>query len=241
MLYNQDGTGTIKFSLEWEGQTIALPSPLEIPQLKGYAKTFAACLNGIAPMQPPRLGCLHNIESRRPRKLLSRLALLRSAASEAAISETSPQISAADAGLRHHIALMRAPHFVVRYLAGPPVSYEQMDYAGVFIVDQSVDGAFAKSEPPTHDDWIPDLLEDRADKSVVRVAEKRIQEALEEFTAPPGQLTATGGDLPLGAFSDMLGGLIPIEQVTGASQQFITVGNGGNATPSAVTVLTKNS
>jgi hypothetical protein len=76
----------------------------------------------------------------------------------------------------HHIALMRPVELVVRYLKGTPLSDERLEWGGVFITssDEAVEGAFADSEPPAHDDWIPDNLPRGIEKRYVSSAIKQI-------------------------------------------------------------------
>jgi hypothetical protein len=111
---------------------------------------------------------------------------------------------------------MRSPHFIVNYLEGPSVPYEHAEYAGVFMASEDAEESFAKSEPPTHDDWTPDMLDNRSDKVFVRVGMRRIKDAMHEFTGTASVPRNGEGAVPLGAFSDLLGGLIPAEQGTGA-------------------------
>ena len=79
-----------------------------------------------------------------------------------------------------HVALMRPVELVVAYNDGPALSSDLAEYAGVFICDAEVEGAFSKAEPPAHDEWVPDYLEGR-EKTYVRVAIRRIHDALRSF------------------------------------------------------------
>jgi hypothetical protein len=125
----------------------------------------------------------------------------------------------------HHVALLRKPRLVVKYLAGPKPPSEGVDVAGVFIVDdRSADGevenAFALSEPPVHDDWVPAALESRAHKVYVNGALKRIRERLGGFVLPFTDSTTAEAPQPgLGAFSEMMGGLLATTTGTGARAQ----------------------
>ena len=100
-----------------------------------------------------------------------------------------------------------------------------IEYAGVFVVDEMVDRVFARAEPPTHDDWNYQFLEDPRDKTLVRVAFRRIQEALQEFTAPPTASIRSSELFPLGAFADKLGGLLLGAEGSGASEQPVPAGS----------------
>lgn len=113
----------------------------------------------------------------------------------------------------HHVVLLRKPMLVVKYFRGSRPPSDQMDYAGVFVVDHTqlggdVEKAFALSEPPTHDDWVPETLEDRHSKTFVRVGLRRIKEAFTEFAAPVSVSGGVDTQQALGAFSEMLGDLL---------------------------------
>jgi hypothetical protein len=102
---------------------------------------------------------------------------------------------------------------VVKYLRGVRPPSDQMDYAGVFMVDHTqlggeVEMAFALGEPPTHDDWVPETLENRHHKTFVRVGLRRIKEAFTEFAAPVSVSGGADTQQALGAFSEMLGDLL---------------------------------
>ena len=108
---------------------------------------------------------------------------------------------------------------MVRYVSGPELSSDQIEYAGVFITNPEVDAIFAKAEPPTHDDWVLEGLQDPREKSSVRVALRRIDESLGAFAGPP----ATEGvqrqeHASLGSLGDELGSLIPADEGPGAQE-----------------------
>jgi len=99
-----------------------------------------------------------------------------------------------------HVALMRPSELVVRYVEFPGMR-EESDWAGVFLSseDESALRAFASSEPPAHDDWVPDRLRG-ADATLVRVTvRKRIPEAVRQrFGVVPVS------DLPIGEAENSL-------------------------------------
>jgi hypothetical protein len=161
-----DGPGqtpTMSFSVRWQGNELPLPKVHEEPELALLARAFAAA----SAKEPSDGVVLEPIASQRPKKLLGHLALVRPAALmgslPAAGESDNDSIDFYQRTLRrplHQIAVMRAPNFVVKYVEGPIVPYELAEYAGVFRVDADADAAFARAEPPTHDDWVPDLLLD---------------------------------------------------------------------------------
>lgn len=105
------------------------------------------------------------------------------------------------------VALMRPAELVVKYLQGPPLASDMVEYAGVFICDDSVEANFADAEPPAHDDWVPDFLEGRG-KTFVRVALRRIDMATEQYGNPPAFNPAAGEQLSLGGLGDALGDVL---------------------------------
>lgn len=115
-----------------------------------------------------------------------------------------------EAGFRfgvRHCCLLRAPELVVEYREGPPLSDDRVWYAGVFKVSVEHDDTFARAEPPTHDSWSPEYLDDR-DRSLVRVTLRKIEERLRSHAAPRFAQPPAGGAEGLAAVSRMLGGLI---------------------------------
>jgi hypothetical protein len=217
-----DGPGggpTMSFSVRLDGKDIWLPVPEQLPVLAGFARAFRA----LAAESSTDVK-LSTIRCRSPKKDLGRLAVVRFPQPGNApplIRGTDPEKGPFGETCRH-VALLRAPNFIVKYIEGPPVPFDQTAYAGVFRAFDDVDRVFARAEPPTHDDWIPDMLEERHDRTFVRMAFVRIGEVLRAFTAPPERDETQSAEVPLGAFSDMLGGLIPSEPGIGA-----TVRSGG--------------
>ena len=204
---------TMSFEVRCEGQALPLPSASTEPDLALLSRAFAAVLTAAPPVDV----VLESIASQRPKKLLGKLALVRKPSalmgSKSAVEENENESGRLyQRGLRrplHHIAIMRAPNFVVKYIEGPLVPYALAEYAGVFRVDTDADIAFARAEPPTHDDWIPDLLVDASEKTYVRVALRRVKERVEAFAAPHAVQATGEGNYPTAAFSRLLGGLVP--------------------------------
>jgi hypothetical protein len=71
-------------------------------------------------------------------------------------------------GPAHHLALLREPELVVRYLPGPPLKQPGAQYCGVFKPVRDLDAAFAEAEPPSHDDWLVGRVAGRNEKIFVR-------------------------------------------------------------------------
>lgn len=116
----------------------------------------------------------------------------------------------------HHVALLRSPELVVKYLDGQRgLGTELVGFAGVFRAASDVDDAFAKSEPPTHDDWQPRSVSDKRHRGIVNKALKDIRKECRDFATPntPRSRAADGGPLAQLSreFAELLPGLTPAE------------------------------
>ena len=118
------------------------------------------------------------------------------------------------------MALLRQPRLVVKYLEGPQLTVDALEYAGVFLADPEVDGVFAASEPPTHDDWVSSFIESRFDRTVVNVSLREIAGVTSNFAQPLTDHPADQqGAKPLGILSLALAGLLPGAEATGGEAQ----------------------
>lgn len=105
-------------------------------------------------------------------------------ASRAEVASTIPASEGADVsgfrspldGSTRHVALMRPSELVVRYLEVPEARLDGRPWAGVFVCsdEDPVLQAFALAEPPAHDDWIPDRIEDPSDRRLVSATVRRL-------------------------------------------------------------------
>lgn len=209
-----DGSETMSFELSLEGRQLKVPSVEDTPGLAMYADLFAATMDRPGAQSPPLGGATYLIECRRPVQPLGTLALGRYPASVEVGLGSESIAESEEAGVSigsegsHHVALLRGPNFVVRYLPGPPLPYDGVQYAGVFRVLAEVDDVFAEAEPPTHDDWVPDSLAQRRARTFVKTCLRRIRERVRDFAAPRLETEVEASELPLGAFANTLGGLI---------------------------------
>jgi hypothetical protein len=218
MLDSGSGHPAIRFHLQWENTSVNLPHPAEFPPLAGFVEAMERLKKQRMDDSALRYE-VKEINSERPRQHLGRLALQQFFIQKGFSFDTGIIDSSPFTGITHHTALMRQAELVVKYLEGRPLASSSIGYAGVFIADSAVDSVFAKSEPPTHDDWSPDSLTDRWHKTYVRVALRRINEEMIGF-AQAGRTSVPIGVLtPLGAFATWLGeSLIPAETGTSASR-----------------------
>jgi hypothetical protein len=238
MMESSPGNPEIRFRIFNEGQEFPIPSPENVPPFNVFSEALHLLKDFRQGRPLPAHAQVKLIECLRPHAKLGHLVMVKRAKKNRnPESGEFGEASARDVFAQsHHVVLLRKPMLVVKYLRGARPPSDQTDYAGVFVVDHTqlggnVERAFALSEPPTHDDWVPETLEDRHQKTFVRVALRRIKEAFGEFAAP---ITAGGGaeaQQSLGAFSELLGDLLAgTAEGTGARiQPQPGTGKGGGA------------
>jgi len=128
----------------------------------------------------------------------------------------------------HHVALMRPAEMVVRYEEGVDQQDSFEEWGGVFVCDEAteIESAFAKSEPPAHDDWQPEFLPKRSlERRFVNVALRRIRENIHStFDIPVADAVEDG---PLGKPSTVMGNLLPGSRSGGAGKERARPGGGG--------------
>ena len=177
----------MQFRAGWQGSELEFPAPEDHPVLSAFAKALTKVrtseLEGVTADGVAELHCL------KPKKLLGRLGLQRFSV-EPNRWGLDPDV-ARESGLTlddlaNRVALLRRPELIVEYVEGRRFPTEAIAYAGVFLADKSMDRVYAEAEPPTHDTWAPDLLEDRASRSFVRVTYKRIAEEVDQLVVPTG-------------------------------------------------------
>lgn len=87
-----------------------------------------------------------------------------------------------------HMALLRPAELVVRYQVGSINEAEQTQWGAVYICDRGpeniVEQAYARSEPPAHDDWEPkaDQSLTRHQRTFVNVGLTRIRERVKKLS-----------------------------------------------------------
>ncbi len=201
------------FEAAWQGEKINIPDPADFPPLQGFVQAMQLLKNKAADSNSPFQTRVAAIASQRPAKHLGELVLQQFPSS----GVRTPKLGTNHADspfveLTHHTALMRQPELVVKYLAGTGFPNERLGYAGVFIVDPAVDPVFAKSEPPTHDDWVAESLEDSWHKRYVKAVYREVEKEMDVFAKPPAARSALPSLTPLGAFANRLGSsLLPSE------------------------------
>jgi hypothetical protein len=209
----------LRVHASWKGEEIQVTSPADHPRLRGFVGALREAERSTGSRRP--------ITIDRPRRHLGWMAFHRFA-----VTDPDPGRAGADAapigpGV-HHAALMRTPRNIVKYVAGDPLPHEAAGYAAVFIADAAVDSAFAAAEPPSHDDWLPAVLERGWDKRFVTVALRNIRRELQNHVAPPAPPRGRDRMPPLGAIANELASMFPWEAGPGAG---VALTDGVSATP----------
>ncbi len=170
---------------------------------------------------------VRRIESLKPPKYLGALAI------EKGLRSPRRPLVATDSLVPeqlHHIALMRPVELVVKYLEGNPLPDGRLEWVGVFLAsdEDEVERAFADSEPPAHDDWVPDNLSKGNEKRYVNVALRRLREAAVEMgqEATP-QCSGRSDGPPLARLAGRLGSVLENVGGDGAGRRRTTGGGPG--------------
>ena len=111
-----------------------------------------------------------------------------------------------------HIALMRnSAELVVKYLPSLPLETAGFSWMGVFKPVSEMDSTFASSEPPAHDDWVPDGTSNKWGKTQVRVGLRRIKEIADQFAQPSTiRDELVGSQQSVAGIADALADLVPL-------------------------------
>ncbi|MGQ6050303.1 hypothetical protein ACUNHQ_12715 [Serratia sp. IR-2025] len=165
----------VSFKIDIDGKNIPVPQPEFFPPFDLFAAAMAKQRenNDIKP-----------IHSRSPKKHLGNISFIRGARSER--NKLFPCVNSIIPSQISHIALMRPVELVVKYIIGEPFHDTRFEWCGVFICsnDDEVEQAFAMSEPPAHDDWVPNMLTSRNAKIFVRGALRKIEENARNYANP---------------------------------------------------------
>ncbi len=255
MLGGADKLGKLVFSVECDGQSIAVPDPSKDTPFTGYGRALRNIVGTFRKGRETQLPHIaKEIHSARPKARLGYLSIalqqrhprqdfaIASKADDGPLIEDHAFSDQVDEGSAqpprcHHVALIRSPGQVIKYVAYRPYPDASMEYCGVFLVEghhehsgrpaDDVEIAFALSEPPSHDDWVPDELDDDWHKRYVRVAYREIKSEADGFAELGRPVVDAVRQDPLGAMSAELGELLGIPG-TGASPAGKHKGKGGS-------------
>jgi hypothetical protein len=216
-----------KFSclVEVDGMELEIADPETFPPLDLFCRAMrkARARDGDG---------VERIFSKKPAKTLGWLSIEKGLRSErrfvgAAEDSMFPRTS-------RHIALMRPVQLVVKYLEGTALPDERLEWSGVFLAsdEDEVERAFALSEPPAHDDWIPGNLEKGYAKTFVNVALRKLDVRAAEFGLPAASGRNHEGEAPpLAKVSGMLGAALEGVHGEGAGRPRPKNGGGGLSRP----------
>lgn len=203
---------TIDFRLMRNGRRHPITDPRSHPLLREFVEALDHLRTAPDDDDPFIVG--REITSTRLNRHLGHLVLRRCRTPPSPVEDLDRPLPqgrrAISAGL-HHVALMRTPELVVKYLEGPRPAAGGHGYAGVFRCSHSVDAVFRSAEPPTHDDWIARAVPQAEGRTLVNVALRQIRAVCRE-TAGLGSVESAPGsisDVPLGEFADGLARLMP--------------------------------
>jgi hypothetical protein len=222
MLKDARGQSDFVLNIRCDGKRMNVPAIEEHSVLKHYEAAYRLALekgNQRAPSGPFRLARFE-VWCQRPIKLLGSLGLSRIFSNAVAqeVPEDGLQLNSVPTGILSHVALLRAPRMVVKYVQCPAPT-DGAGMVGVFVADPELNSVFADAEPVTHDGWNGESLERRNDQTYVRVSLRRIFELTREYLQPADVGEAATASVPLGALSKFLGGLVATSSGSGAEGQ----------------------
>ena len=196
---DQDADKRMDISVWADQREVMLPTIDQSPVWRGKQDCLEAirAVQAGLPNENP-LVRVELIESRRPIALLGHLALTH----VPSIAE-DPMASSSDT-----VTYMRSKaELVVKAKSFGPSSIAGYRWVGVFKPVPAKDFAFALSEPPAHDNWNPDGIQDKRTKSTVRVALDRVSDKVKDFLTPVTIATDADHAASTGAVSAALAAL----------------------------------
>ncbi|WP_063055861.1 hypothetical protein [Nocardia salmonicida] len=196
MLPDGNGVPPMRFSVTCDGIEYPVPDPAQMKTLKLFVIAYQKMVGRDA----------EELHCRRPKKLLGRFGIQQTVALRFDPSQAE-YMAGFETGMVHHVCLMRPAELVVTYWPGPKPASEISAYAGVFRADKEVDVAFARAEPPTHDNWNYQSL-DHPEYSFVKMAFTRMKEEIDKVIGPRGSSGVEVAQVSLGAASDRLSPLV---------------------------------
>jgi hypothetical protein len=231
MLGGADGLGRIKFKTFVNTKPVVVPDPESTPPFNIYSTALKnLARRRLEEIVPPEPNKVIQIRSERPRARLGWLSLslaTRSHRGEWSVTSIGDHPMAEQLkeevgapARSNHVALIRAPGQVIRYLRTRAYPDLRLEYAGLFVLDTDSEEAereFIQSEPPSHDDWRPPYLGVNA-RSFVRIALNHIRAESDRFTEAGRVKIETSGQDALGPISADLGQLLSAPG-TGARRQ----------------------
>lgn len=177
MIGAADGDGKLCFSVDVGGRPIPIPDPCKEAPLKGFVAALEAVRTRMAgdDVQPPDEALPIVVSSPGPRRTgwlgLGWTPFEERLRWKVEVLEGHPFADLVRSDPVCHVALMRTPGQVVRYMECEPLPDRRYEYGGILLAwgdDPATDVAFARSEPPSHDDWRPEAMKDDDERRIVR-------------------------------------------------------------------------
>ena len=201
-----------KCRVEVDGSPLPIPLPEDFPPLDLFSKAMRGIRSGEGKD-------VRQIRSQRPSQVLGTLAI-----EQGLRAQRRPVVE--DGSLfkpvAHHIALMRPIELIVKYLEGTPLPDDRLEWAGVFVASSvdEVERAFAESEPPAHDDWIPNNFPRGRAKRFVTIALRKLRGVASEIgTISTNQPSTSGAGTPLARVAGRLGAALDTVGGDGAGRR----------------------
>jgi hypothetical protein len=199
---------TINFAFEAEGHEIVPPQPTH-PAYRHYVGAYrrASAITQGKEVEPSYPWQDVRLRAERPKRDLGVL-VFKNVPREQLATDDAPTDVPVD-----HVALMRDPRLVVRYL-DVPKNAQGLATIGVFVADPGMDEDFAKSEPVAHDDWAPENLRtERYERNPVRQALEKIRKAFKTvpiaISPDQGDEQSSGAVRMANSLGDLLAGIAP--------------------------------
>lgn len=208
----------LSIELQVLDRPVTVPPPEEYPPLDLYAGALADIREGRDDVRSLFCG--------NPKEKLGQLAIRKGIRAKRHVSAIREEHLVPEQS--HHIALMRPVELVVKYLPGEPFPDRRFEWGGVFICSdkEEVETAFAASEPPAHDDWIPDNLPKGNQRTFVNVGLRKLRAEAKEYAQPAGGFDDEAPDGPsLARTASRMGSLLGQTESRGPGR-----GGGGGGT-----------
>jgi len=205
----EDAAPSKKFAFKMEVDGV----DLEVPKVENFSplNIFAQAMRKARTRQPSEDVDL--IESLRPKKELGWFSHARGQRVTRTPLTSSQSIIPKNI---HHVALMRPVELVVKYVEGAPFDNDDYEWGAVFLVssEDDVERAFAESEPPAHDDWVPENLPKGPQKTYVSVALREISNKAATLVRPvdPSLFALSSSDYSLAGISQVFGAYVNLKR-----------------------------
>ncbi|MGH3086930.1 MAG: hypothetical protein ACRDSJ_06375 [Rubrobacteraceae bacterium] len=226
LLPDDTGMHPMVVRVQVDGVDHPIPDPSTHPLLSGPV----SCLLAVRAVQsgsppPTSLFVLDVVEIKRYNETLGHLALTKYPAASGRSPDKAP--SRAVTLMRHGAEL------VVRKIERSPLTDPGFQWAGVFKPVAGLDPTFARSEPPAHDDWSPASLQDKVQRSQVKLAIQRVLEAADKFIEPYSRTQSASSSTSAAGVGDMLAGLMVGSVGSAPTRSTSKVGIGGRRSAKA--------